>query len=65
METNSEYLKNLQIIEENEKLRQQAQQLMKENQALRMEFMQKICACCSTSKKPVADDKSKDKSSNK
>lgn len=65
MDRNNEfYLKNLQIIEENQRLKQQARQLIEENQALKLEFVQKICAFCSTSKKPVDDSDSKNKKSN-
>lgn len=66
MDRNSEfYRQNREIIEENQRLKQQAQQLIVENRALAMELEQKLRALCSTSKKPVADSNSKNKNPDK
>ncbi|KAL8145966.1 hypothetical protein AgCh_003920 [Apium graveolens] len=54
---NSElYLKNCQIIQENERLRKQAEELRQENRALLTELTQRLVASISA---PAADGNSK------
>lgn len=57
---NSElYLKNCQIIQENERLRKQAEELRQENRALFTELTQRLVASISTTERPAADGNSK------
>ncbi|KAL8146579.1 hypothetical protein AgCh_004344 [Apium graveolens] len=65
MDRNSEsYRKNREIMEENQRLKEQARQLIEENQALATEIMQRLHSICSTPKKPAADSNSKNKNPN-